>query len=275
MSFKVTVGGTVERPTINVSGSSREPATWIELADWGINWNQIYNKINAGWGHRLANLLVQEAEVQERWGDQSFARYGWQPATICMAAVDAKIIKETNEPFAVVVDEYFHEGPSDEGEYATQIDYQLARSVETNWSRQLSVGQAVEVGVEVGGEAVGAKASVKSTTSMEVTVGQGGSKTVQDATTVSRYLKTTLKKGERALAKVTATKGSLVAAVNYMAWLEGGFWLDFGRRVNIPGRGAHYFFYDPITAHTGGKIQRTQIIDIDFYHRATAGWMSA
>ena len=277
MAFRIKILGTVARPTIEVTGENRESIqTWNQLEPFGIHKDRLMEHIDRTWKRRPRAILLSEQSVNHHWSDQSFARYGWTPAALIKRAVRSAIIKETNEPYAVIVDEFYHEGPAEVGQYGTTVDKTLSNSIETNWTGSVSVGSSTEVSVEVGGDAVGAKVGVKQTLSLDTSFGKGGSKVVDDSTRVERRLDTELRIGERALAKLTATKGSLVASVVYHTLIEGGLWLDFGKRHRPPGKDhAAHFWYLPLRDHVGSPLKAIQLIDIDFYHRATAGWSPA
>ena len=99
MAFSVKIGGTVARPTINVSGEQREPANWADLSKgWGVSYGEMVETLNSWWGHRPKTVYIIEQDVVNQWGgEQSYSKYGIAPVTL----VKGMSIREASRVFGL------------------------------------------------------------------------------------------------------------------------------------------------------------------------------
>ena len=229
MAYRVRILGTVDRPRVEVSGEVVQDATWDQISQkFGRDENWMRDRLQNNWADRRGRPVVRPAAIFTsdhgpqgwHWGDQSYSRYGLQPVRLIQRAVRSRILKETSEPYAAVVDEWINHSDT-ETEYGGQLDYSLSDTIESNWSANASIGIQTQVGIEVGSEALGVKASASQTLSLETSFGVGGSKSRQETVSLSRSISKTVQPHTGASPRITATKGSLVVLVDYRALARG------------------------------------------------------
>lgn len=276
MAYRIRILGTVDRPRVEVSGEVVQDATWDQISQkFGRDENWMRDRLQSNWADRRGRPVVRPAAIFTsdhgpqgwHWGDQSYSRYGLQPVRLIQRAVRSRILKETSEPYAAVVDEWINHSDT-ETEYGGQLDYSLSDTIESNWSANASIGIQTQVGIEVGSETLGVKASASQTLSLETSFGVGGSKSRQETVSLSRSLSKTVQPYTGVSPRITATKGSLIVLVDYQLWLEGHLWIDFGRRQEVGNRGAHNFYFERVQDHIGMRPTITETIPINFYHGA-------
>ncbi|MDE0034328.1 MAG: hypothetical protein OXU75_14520 [Deltaproteobacteria bacterium] len=276
MAFRVIIEGTTERPTVRVEGEVREDANWGAIrTKFGRDENWMRDRLRANWADKNGRSVVRPKSIYTAdksewgwpWNDQSYSRYGLRPVQLFQRAVRSRIVKETSEPYAAIVDEWINHSDTPT-EYGGALDYELQNTIESNWSASATIGVSTTVGVEVGGDVYGGKASLSQTMSLETSFGVGGSKSQAETISLGRSISKTVGPHKGASPRITATKGSLIVLVDYVLSLEGHLWIDFGRRQEVGNRGSHFFYFEDVKNHIGRTIEMQQTIPINFYHGA-------
>lgn len=281
MAFNIRITGPVEKPGIVVTGEQRELFNWNRDAGaWGTGPGQIMDRIQNGWvqtngqsAPRPKSIYCVSGDLP--WGDQSYERYGLAQMQTVKRVVSAQIVQERLSPYSIIADTWRNSREVPEGRnsddykvgFQTGQDYSLTNSVETSWNAQVTAGSSATVSVEVGGDAMGGKVGVSQTMSLEVSAGTGGRKEQDEAVGVNRSVSAELYPGEATDVVIVSQKGDLVASVVYETLVEGYLWIDMGRRVDILGKGAHNFFFEPVQNHFW-PLRQVQTIDVDFYNKS-------
>lgn len=244
MTFQVQIVGSLENPDIRVTGEEFHIIKNEEFAKFQLDIERMKSHFENGWGiGRPKSIYLRNKDLP--WGDQSYARYGLEDVTVRKKAVSARILSiETAPLIALGLPAY--NALDFPVKVKLEASFTLSESLTSTWNAEASGSESVEVGIEVGGEAVGAKASVKSTTTLSASYGEGGSTTNDRTIGSAAGLEIELPPKSSAQAKLTATSGRMIVLVDYQTSIEGSVWIDYGHPVRRrPGDKPHSFFFEP------------------------------
>lgn len=270
MAFQVRIGGSVENPQIQFSG---EESHVIKPEDYdviGLNMERLKDRIEGGWGGgRPKDIYLKDEGLP--WNDQSYGKYGLTQVQVKRRIRNAQIISADTEPF-VAIGVPARNASSHKATVRVDSNFSVTHRMGRSWNADVRVGASQTTTIEVGGDAVGAKAGYSQTLSVEAGYGQGGTTEKEEQIGTAIGLDVELEPHSGAQAKLTATRGKIIAAVEYETSWWGHIWVDYGRRVKLVGRGSnpngHMFYFDPIGSHTWGpKIDR-ETLEIDLYVNA-------
>ena len=263
LDVRLTLG---RKPQIAVSGRTIETLRADQLDDLLSGREDLIQRVmqNQGYG-RPDGVYLSDADGLTGNLGGTFARYGWQPATLIHQAQNAGIVAVTSEP--VILADQLAENPSSED--STQ-KAEISRTVTNTVSRKAhwDVSSTVEqtVSYAIGGDAVGGK--VGGRTSLSFTAGYGQSSGSNESVEVGSAagIEAVLKPGQAVVFELGITSSRIEAQVTYVRRLTGGVFVHYGQK-----KGGHYFWYMPLVQlydrETLDRLQR-ETLRVDFYAHA-------
>lgn len=269
MNFNIRITGTIKNPKIVAEGENRHIIKPEDYPMFMIDKERMKSHFEAAWGGgRPKGVYLTNSELP--WGDQSYEKYGLQETTIVQKAVRAEILSHESSPF-VLFGPTFRNYLDQDAPIEADLRLNFTESISTNWQWDVRAGveNSTTVSAEVGGDAVGGKVGVSNTSTVRVEggYGQGGAQEKSRSADAGAKAGTVLKPGQAVVLRLSATRGTMVARVWYETKVIGHCWIDYGRRVKLPGRGGpngHFFYFDPTWAHVPKpNINETQTINVD------------
>ncbi|MXZ20458.1 MAG: hypothetical protein F4Y84_07620 [Caldilineaceae bacterium SB0665_bin_25] len=272
MAFQVKIVGDINNPRIEFSGSEQRVVGGDpDYAVMGVNWEALKTRIEQGWGKgRPKAIYGRNAELP--WGDQSYQQYGLTELTIRRRIRNAWIVSADTRPY-VAVGLAARNMSRSKAEVGVDTNLSLTHSMSQGWNAEVRAGYSQTVSVEVGGDTYGGKVGASSTWSVEASYGQSGSQTREEQIGTGAHVNVELDPHMGAQAKLTATRGSIQARVEYETTWWGHLWIDYGKRVYVPGKASrkdgHFFYFEGIENHNWGSPRiEYQDISLDLYANA-------
>lgn len=263
LDVRLTLG---EHPHIAVTGQTIEPLRGDQLGDLLCGRDDLVARVKRHQGHGSPDgvHLSDDDGLPHRLRG-TFAKYGWQPATLTHRAQDAGIVAVTAQP-VILADQLAENASSTESTQKAEIARTVTNTVsrEAHWDVSSTVEQTVSY--EIGGDAAGGK--VGGSTSLSFTAGYGESTGTSESVEVSSAagVEAVLAPGAAVVFELGITSGRIEARVTYAVQLTGGVFVHYGQK-----KGGHYFWYVPLARlYDRSTLERRQreSLKVDFYAHA-------
>ena len=229
-------------PTIEVSGQTINTIQREQLEDLLHGYDDLESRVRKYRPGPLDGVHLSDKDNLPGNLRGTFAKYGWLPAQLVLAAKSARIVNVTSQP--VIVDDQLSYNPSDiDSEQAAEISASILNSVtrESHWDVSSTFTQTVSY--EIGGDAYGGKVGGETSLSFTGGYGQSTGKTESVEIQTKGSVKALLKPHEAVLFQLSMALGTVNALVAYEARLQGGVFYHYSKPVN-----GHYLWYVPLSA---------------------------
>jgi len=179
--------------------------------------------------------------VNEEFGGKGYEiNQDWRPCQVRQTFHSARVLSQDAEPKAVYAVRHDNSDNSDEGEFNAGLNYSEENTAERSHGGHTTVGFALEISAEVGGEATQSKVGVKETWSFET--GREWNTTKSNAVALSAGLGTVVKvkPHEEKRSVLYAAFGGAEVDVTYSMELVGDAYFYFRKALN----GQHHHVVD-------------------------------
>jgi hypothetical protein len=195
------------------------------------------------------------------WGDL-YKTYGWQQVTTTLAPQRARILSLQSQP-TIVMSQYFENNSSQSGEFSAKIFQSVANTVSSTWTTggEVTVGQTIEYGFDIKVFSVGGSTSFSYTSSWGKSVSKSETVTVGSESGVT----ITLEPGQRVVAELYATRGTMQIQVDYEATLSGYTAVNYSK----PYQGHHFWALGINNVMSAGGLPRSskssEVLKMGYY----------
>ena len=258
--FSITIiGGSDSRsPSVRATGRVEEVITDKDRNAFKIEDSDLKRAIGEHFGKKPNNAYVKS---KTPWGDL-YSKYKW-PQVHRVTEVDSATILETTSNPTILSSKTFTNNSNEPATFDASISERVRNTTESNWSKTdgISVGQSVTYKVNF------PDGDVSGTTSFDYshTWGKGGSKSKSIDVGSQEGVTVNLKPGERVVAKLNASRGTMKVQIVYRSYLTGSTAVNYN-----PAYKGHHFWDFGIkdvmkSAKISNEILVTEIIEVGYY----------
>lgn len=249
--------GTV--PTVTASGTSTSIISVDDRVNFGITFWPLDSAITKQIG--LGPKAIYTSDPTQN--GNIFAEFGWQPTTVTTNVTNTSV-SVPQEEVQTLATHVFCNTLSTKGTFTASLNASTTNSVTSGWSSSFSLSDALTAKIDA--EFPGGSVSASDTVTVTTVTGKSASASAASTVGSSQSVSVTLKPGEKALAVLSAQKGTVQVTITYTKSLSGTVFANYD-----PTYEGHHFYDFPIEtlmANINLPTEKsfTQTINLDYYH---------
>ncbi|XP_059047956.1 spherulin-2A-like [Achroia grisella] len=243
---------------VELSGSNVDIISDTERNTFQLSDNNLKNAVRSYFGKRPDDAYVKSPTP---WGDL-YQTYGWPQVARSLAPQRAKVLQVTSNP-SIVLTQHFENNSTTSATFKAQIKQEVQNTVTSTWEKggELTVGQEIEYGFDIKVVSVGGKTSFSYTSKWGESVSKSETVTVGSESGVE----ITLEPGQRVVAELFATRGTMQIQVDYEGTLSGSTAVNYADTYK-----GHHFWALDINAvmradNLNTSAQSREVINLGYY----------
>ncbi|XP_048480379.1 uncharacterized protein LOC125489233 [Plutella xylostella] len=254
--------GRINETKITYSGHEIENVNEADMELFKIDRDFLMIATKLYLGRRPSSLFLNGPTP---WNDL-YETYGWEPVKKVLTIESARVKSITKKPIQVLTHEFSNDF-NNTIKVNTGISQSLTNTLTTSWSKTKEIG--VTQGIDYAINVIFLKAS--GNTEFSFTNTWGKSEEVSQSMTVgaTTNVETELAPNTKAKAILTASKGTLIVEVVYLAKLRGNVAVNYQRKF----KGHHFYGPNIDTLMNKGGVKNsvrvTETITLDYYTDAS------
>lgn len=262
IEVNIKVGKNVEQSRVELLGSSVELISDTERNTFKLSGSQVTEAAYRYHGGHPSGVYFRSPTP---WGDM-YSQYGWTPVSRTLVPKSAKIITIHTEPSVVARREFINNSTL-KATYNAGISEEVEQTTSNSWSTSgdLTVGQEIEYGIDLGAAEIGGKTSISFSSGW----GRDRSKSESIKIGTTSGVEVELLPGQAVVSELSAKRGTMEVEVVYEASLDGNVFCNYDE----PHKGHYFWRYDVNALLSTMNLPRTvtskEIIKIGFYSDAT------
>ncbi len=211
MAFDVAIvfGQDVSSSSVKATGEEAHPLRSDQYATFGLSDDLLKDAVEAYLGKRPDSVYLSDPTPGNLYQSRN-----WEPVTVRLRPASASIVSIDTTPTQLAMRELTNNS-SKPADYDCSVSADVTDSVDTNWSNTLALGfsQSVNYGTNF----VGGETSINLQTDFQ----KGGSQSRSVSMGVMSGVMVALEPGEKVIATLTASKGTMNVRVLFDVYLTG------------------------------------------------------
>ncbi|XP_059047957.1 spherulin-2A-like [Achroia grisella] len=220
--------------------------------------NNLKDAVRAFFGQRPDDAFLRSPTP---WGDL-YQTYGWPQVTRTLTPRRARVLQVSSNP-SIVLRQHFENNSTSSGTFKAQIKQEVKNTVTSTWQKggELSIGQDIEYGFDIKVLSVGGKTSFSYTSKWGESVSRSETVTVGSESRVEIHLEP----GQKVIAELYATRGTMQIQVDYDATLSGSTAVNYSKKYN----GHHFWALNINSVMRAGGLksfaESHEVINLGYY----------
>jgi hypothetical protein len=262
IDVKIVAADNEGESSVTVTGTNKGIISDTERITFGLSDSQLKDAVEKSFGKRPDDAFLKSPTP---WGDL-YLTYGWDQVVTTLTPLSGRILALESQP-TIVMTQYFNNNSSHTAEFSAKISQQVENTITSSWTSggEVTVGQEINYGVNFEVASVGGSTSFAYTSSW----GQGVEKSETVTVGSESGITITLEPGQKVVAELYATRGTMKVQVEYEATIAGMTALNYVREYQD-----HHFWALDIGEvmsenHIPNSSKSSEIIDIGYYTDST------